>query len=84
MNDMSKTVTELQSTWTLLFPEAAPPDSRQWALWITLHGQPVVRRAIAKLAVRHHRSNDLQSADSLYRFASSLMSKLSMTDVAKA
>jgi hypothetical protein len=80
---MNETVNELRSTWTFLFPEVPPPDSRQWALWITLHGQAVVRRAIAKLAVRHQKSNDLQSADSLYKFASSLMSKLGMAEVAK-
>lgn len=76
-------VGELQSAWGLLFPEVPSPDSRQWAIWITLHGQSVVREAIGKLAVRYQRSNDLQTPESLYKFASALMGKLSRERTAR-
>lgn len=73
----NETVQELQSTWTLLFPEVPPPDTRQWALWITLHGEDVVRRGIAKLERRYENTTDLRLGESLYKFASVVMSSLS-------
>ena len=76
-NHVTEIVEELETAWNLLFPGVAPPDSRQWALWITLHGQSVVRQSIAKLALRFERSNDLQTPESVYKFASALMSKMS-------
>jgi hypothetical protein len=78
MDEMNTTVEELQSTWRLLFPQVPPPDARQWALWITLHGQTIVRRSIAKVAVRYQKSADLQTGDSLCKFISSLMTKMGM------
>jgi hypothetical protein len=77
MNELNATIAELQASWALLFPEVPTPAPRQWALWITLHGQDVVRRSIAKLALRYQRSADLQAGDSLYRFASVIMSRMS-------
>lgn len=75
-NHVTDIVQELDAAWTLLFPTVPPPSERQWALWITLHGQTIVRQSITKLALRYERSNDLQTPESVYKFASALMSKL--------
>lgn len=71
-----KVIDELNSTWNVLFPTAPPPTSRKWALWITLYGQTTVRQGVARLALRSERSNDLQTPESLYKFASAIMGKL--------
>lgn len=74
---VTTTITELQSTWVVLFPEVPPPHARQWALWLTMHGEDVVRRGIAKLARRYETTTDLRNGESLYKFASVVMSSLS-------
>lgn len=71
------TITELQSTWVVLFPHCPPPDTRQWAMWLTLHGEDVVRRGVAKLARRYENTTDLRHGESLHKFASVVMSSLS-------
>lgn len=77
-NHVTEIVEELTAMWRLLFPgQIPPPDPKQWALWITMHGQTVVRQSIAKLALRCERSNDLQAPESVYKFASALMGKFS-------
>jgi hypothetical protein len=81
MKQLEGFIDELQATWSVLFPRVPVPDSRQWALWVTLHGQDIVRQSVAKLALRYERSSDLRTADSVYRFASALMSKLSRAGV---
>lgn len=75
-NHITNLVEELKETWALLFPDVPSPDSRQWALWLTMHGQSIVRQSIAKLALRYARSSDLQTPESVYRFASALMGKM--------
>jgi len=76
-NHITNMVDELNSAWSLLFPAVPPPQPHQWALWVTLHGQTIVRQSVAKVALRYKRSNDLQTPESLYKFTSGLMGKLS-------
>ena len=77
MNQINEVVSELQSAWGLLFPNVPAPEQRQFAIWITVHGQSTVREAIGKVAIRYQRSNDLQTPKSLHKFASALMGKMS-------
>jgi len=74
----NRTVEELQSSWGLLFPDVQAPDARTWALWITEFGTDTVRRCIAKLALRYHKSSgrDFASGENLHKFATALMGRI--------
>jgi hypothetical protein len=79
MNKTNTTVEELASSWNLLFPGVQPPHARQWALWITLYGSDTVRRCIAKLAFRYHKSSsDFATGENLFKFATGLMGRISI------
>jgi hypothetical protein len=84
MNQTNETINELQSSWTVLFPETSPPNAHQWAVWITRYGSETVRRVIAKLANRRGISQgDFAKGGDLYRFAEVLMGRLNLDIRAK-
>lgn len=76
---METKIKELQDAWTMLFPNVEAPSERQWALWFMSYDVELVKKCIAKLAVRYYRSSaEFASAESLHRFASTIMRRLSI------
>ena len=77
MDTLESNVKDLRDAWALLFPAMRPPDDRQWALWLMTYSTELVKKCIAKLAVRYYRSpEEFKTGESLYKFASSIMRRV--------
>ena len=74
---MEATIKELQNAWAMLFPNVDAPAERQWAVWLMTYDAELVKRSIAKVAVRYYRSpQEFRAAESLHKFASTIMRRL--------
>ena len=74
---MESVIKELQNAWGMLFPNVDAPSDRQWALWLMTYNAELVKRSIAKVAVRYYRSpGEFKSAENLHKFASTIMRRL--------
>ena len=71
------TIHELKELWLMLFPDTAPPDDAQWALWFVLHDPATVRDAIAQLAAKRRKLRGQMDALYMAKFASAVMNRIS-------
>jgi hypothetical protein len=44
---------QLSEYWELLFPGAAAPSTRDWALWLLEHDEKFIRQAMRMMATRY-------------------------------
>lgn len=75
-NGTANAVSELQESWTLLFPDVAPPDDAQWTIWLLRHDRVIVRRGLAELATKYRRLDGKMDALYMGKFASAVMNRL--------
>jgi hypothetical protein len=68
--------TELQETWTTLFPGVQMPADHQFALWLLLHDATTVRTAFAQLATKYRKVDGRMDAGYMVKFASAVMNRL--------
>lgn len=67
---------DMTDTWKALFPEVPSPGDDQWALWLLLHDEEIVRVGIAQLAAKYRKLDGQMDRGYMARFASSVMNRL--------
>ena len=67
---------ELREAWAALFPNVAVPADSQFALWLMMHSDDIVREGMVQLATKRRKLHGQMDADYMIRFASAVMNRL--------